>query len=72
MDMNVLEPIPGTRRRFFQFTTIDDCTRIRVLKGPGRTNPVRTAHGQDESCSVTGVMSRFKGVVRQRRRLISA
>ena len=24
--------MPGTRRRFYQFTAIDDCTRIRVLK----------------------------------------
>ena len=26
------DTIPGTRRRFYQFTAIDDCTRIRVLK----------------------------------------
>jgi hypothetical protein len=28
----LLERIAGTRRRFYQFTAIDDCTRIRVLK----------------------------------------
>jgi hypothetical protein len=27
-----LERIPGTRTRLYQFTAIDDCTRIRVLK----------------------------------------
>jgi transposase InsO family protein len=32
MDVKFLERIPGTRRRFYQFTAIDDCTRIRVLK----------------------------------------
>ena len=32
MDLKFLERIPGTRERFFQFTAIDDCTRIRVLK----------------------------------------
>ena len=30
--MKFLERIPGTRRRFYQFTAIDDCTRVRVLK----------------------------------------
>ena len=32
MDVKFLERIPGTRTRLFQFTAIDDCTRIRVLK----------------------------------------
>jgi hypothetical protein len=27
-----LERIPGTQRRLYRFTAIDDCTRIRVLK----------------------------------------
>jgi hypothetical protein len=27
-----LERIAGSRRRLYQFTAIDDCTRIRVLK----------------------------------------
>jgi hypothetical protein len=27
-----LERIPASRRRLYQFTAIDDCTRIRVLK----------------------------------------
>lgn len=26
------QAVPGTRRRLYQFTAIDDCTRIRVLK----------------------------------------
>jgi transposase-like protein len=32
VDIKFLERIAGTRRRFYQFTAIDDCTRIRVLK----------------------------------------
>jgi len=32
VDVKFLERIPGTRRRLFQFTAIDDCTRIRILK----------------------------------------
>ena len=32
IDVKFLERIPGTRKRFYQFTAIDDCTRLRVLK----------------------------------------
>lgn len=32
VDVKFLERIPETRRRLFQFTAIDDCTRIRILK----------------------------------------
>jgi transposase InsO family protein len=32
MDVKFLERIPGTRKRLYPFTAIDDCTRIRVLK----------------------------------------
>ncbi len=32
VDVKFLERIPGTRTRLYQFTAIDDCTRIRVLK----------------------------------------
>jgi len=32
LDVKFLERIPGSRRRLNQFTAIDDCTRIRVLK----------------------------------------
>lgn len=32
VDVKFLERIAGTRRRLFQFTAIDDCTRIRILK----------------------------------------
>jgi hypothetical protein len=32
MDVKFFERIPGTRKRLYQFTAIDDCTRIRILK----------------------------------------
>jgi transposase-like protein len=32
IDVKFLERIPGTRKRLYQFTAIDDCTLIRVLK----------------------------------------
>jgi len=38
MDVKFLERIPGTRKRLYQFTAIDDCTRIRVLKVYDRCN----------------------------------
>jgi transposase InsO family protein len=38
MDVKFLERIPGTSKRFYQFTAIDDCTRIRVLKIYDRCN----------------------------------
>jgi transposase-like protein len=32
MDVKFLERIPGTAKRFYQFTAIDDCTCIRQMK----------------------------------------
>ena len=32
VDVKFLERIPGQNKRLYQFTAIDDCTRIRVLK----------------------------------------
>jgi transposase InsO family protein len=32
VDVKFLERIAGSRKRLYQFTAIDDCTRIRVLK----------------------------------------
>lgn len=39
IDVKFLDRIPGlTRRRFYQYTAIDDCTRIRILKVYERCN----------------------------------
>jgi hypothetical protein len=32
LDMKFIEPLPGSRRKHYQFTAIDDCTRLRVLR----------------------------------------
>lgn len=39
IDVKFLKPIPGMgRKRFYQYTAIDDCTRIRVLRAYERNN----------------------------------
>jgi transposase InsO family protein len=38
IDVKFLEPIPGKRKGYYQFTAIDDCTRLRVLKIYERNN----------------------------------
>jgi transposase InsO family protein len=48
VDVKFLERIPGTRRRLFQFTAIDDCTRIRVLKVYDRCNQTTAIQFIDE------------------------
>ncbi|HUQ63372.1 MAG TPA: IS481 family transposase [Acidimicrobiales bacterium] len=32
IDVKFIAPLPGTRRKHYQFTAIDDCTRLRVLR----------------------------------------
>jgi transposase InsO family protein len=32
IDVKFIEPLPGSRRKHYQFTAIDDCTRLRVLR----------------------------------------
>ena len=32
VDVKFLEKIPDTRKRYYQYTAIDDCTRLRVMK----------------------------------------
>ncbi len=39
IDVKFLDPIPGlTPKKFYQYTAIDDCTRIRILKIYNRYN----------------------------------
>lgn len=42
IDVKFLAPLAGSRRRHYQFTAIDDCTRLRVLRIYDRLNQ-RTA-----------------------------
>ena len=32
MDVKFIAPLAGSRRKHYQFTAIDDCTRLRVLR----------------------------------------
>ena len=36
--MKFIAPLKGTRKKHYQFTAIDDCTRIRVLGSDDRLN----------------------------------
>ena len=38
VDVKFIEPLPGSRKKHYQFTAIDDCTRLRVLKIYDRCN----------------------------------
>ncbi len=38
IDVKFIAPLPGSREKYYQFTAIDDCTRIRVLKLFDRCN----------------------------------
>ncbi len=38
VDVKFIEPLAGSRKKHFQFTAIDDCTRIRVLRIFDRNN----------------------------------
>jgi transposase InsO family protein len=42
VDVKFIEPVGGSRRKYYQFTAIDDCTRIRVLR-VYRRNDQKTA-----------------------------
>jgi transposase InsO family protein len=38
IDVKFIAPLPGSRRKHYQFTAIDDCTRLRVLRIYERLN----------------------------------
>ena len=38
IDVKFIAPLPGSRKKHYQFTAIDDCTRIRVLRIYDRLN----------------------------------
>jgi transposase InsO family protein len=42
IDVKFISPLKGARKRYYQFTAIDDCTRLRVLRIYDRLNQ-RTA-----------------------------
>ena len=48
IDVKFLERIPGTSKKFYQFTAIDDCTRIRILKIYDKCNQITAINFIDE------------------------
>lgn len=40
VDVKFISPLPGSRKKHYQFTAIDDCTRIRVLRIYDKLNQV--------------------------------
>lgn len=48
IDVKFLERIPNSKKRLYQFTAIDDCTRIRVLKIYDSCNQKTAIHFVDE------------------------
>jgi transposase InsO family protein len=38
IDVKFIGPLPGARKKYYQYTAIDDCTRIRVLRIYDRNN----------------------------------
>jgi transposase InsO family protein len=38
IDVKFIQPLAGARKRYYQFTAIDDCTRLRVLRIYDRCN----------------------------------
>jgi transposase InsO family protein len=50
LDVKFLERIPVTQKRLYQFTAIDDCTRIRVLKVYDACNQRTAIQFIDEVC----------------------
>ena len=50
VDVKFLERIPGSRKRLYQFTAIDDCTRIRVLKVFDTCNQATAIRFIDDVC----------------------
>lgn len=47
VDVKFLERIKDTRRRYYQFTAIDDCTRLRVLRIYDRNNQLTAIQFMD-------------------------
>jgi hypothetical protein len=70
VDVKFIEPLgqKGLRRKkFYQFTAIDDCTRLRVLRGyprcdqrppsPSSTTPCQSCRSRSSACQKTTVPS---------------
>jgi transposase len=68
VDVKFIAPLPGTRKKHYQFTAIDDCTRIRVLRVYDRANQRTAIRFVDEVLSEIALPGRGHPD-RQRRRV---
>ena len=48
IDVKFIAPLPGSRRKHYQYTAIDDCTRIRVLRVYDRCTQATSIRFLDE------------------------
>ena len=48
IDVKFIAPLPGSRTKHHQYTAIDDCTRIRVLRANDRYNQATSIRFLDE------------------------
>jgi transposase-like protein len=46
VDVKFISALPGSRRKYYQFTAIDDCTRLRVLRIYDRRLPLSRARSR--------------------------
>jgi transposase InsO family protein len=48
IDVKFIAPLPGSRKKHYQYTAIDDCTRIRVLRAYDRCTQATSIRFLDE------------------------
>jgi len=48
IDVKFIAPLPGSRRKHYQYTAINDCTRLRVLRAYPRCNQATSIRFLDE------------------------
>ena len=58
LDVKFIAPLPGSRRKFYQYTAIDDCTRLRVLRVYPRCNQATSIRFLDEVLAEAAVRGR--------------
>ena len=68
LDVKFLERIPGTRKRLYQFTAIDDCTRHSGAEGVRRVQPAH-GHSVHRRSPAAAAVPRARRADGQRRRV---
>jgi predicted ATPase/class 3 adenylate cyclase len=58
IDVKFIAPLPGSRKKHYQYTAIDDCTRIRVLRAYDRCNQATSIRFLDEVLAKLSFLAR--------------